>query len=124
VILLLDTHVVLWWAAEGRPLTEHARRAIHSASRVTVSAASGWELAIKISAGRLRLEMPFSTIVELSGFQKLPVTLEHIERLIDLPKHHSDPFDRMLVAQAQVEGLTLVSHDRALAAYSVPVIWT
>lgn len=101
-----------------------ARHAIESADRVVVSAVSGWELAIKIRAGRLRLEMPFSRIVEASGFQELPVTLEHTERLTALPMHHGDPFDRMLVAQAQAEGLTLVSHDRALEPYGVPVIWT
>ena len=122
--LLLDTHVLLWWRLDSRRLREDARRHIEGAARVFVSAASGWEVAIKVDKGRLRLKDPFLRLVEASGFQKLPVTLEHAERLIGLPNHHKDPFDRMLVAQAQVEGLTLVSHDRAFEPYGVPVIWT
>ena len=122
--LLLDTHVVLWWRLDSRRLHADARRLIEIDDLVFVSAASGWEVAVKVGRGRLRLKDPFSGLVEASGFRKLPVTFEHTERLADLPRHHGDPFDRMLVAQAQVEGLTLVSHDRALEPYGVPVIWT
>ena len=122
--LLLDTHVVLWWRLDSRRLHRDARRLIEAADRVFVSAASGWEVALKIGTGRLRLQDRFSGLVEASGFEKLPVAFEHAEQLTALPRHHSDPFDRMLVAQAQVEGLTLVTHDRALEPYGVPVIWT
>ena len=122
--LLLDTHVVIWWGLNSRALRTDARRAIESADRVLVSAASAWEAAIKIGLGRLRLKDPFSTLVERSGFDQLPVTFPHTERFTALPVHHADPFDRMLVAQALVESLTLVTHDRALEPYAVPVIWT
>ena len=122
--LLLDTHVVLWWRLDSRRLHEDARRAIESADRVLVSAASAWEVAIKIALGRLRLKDPFSTLVARSGFDELPVTFAHTERLAALPVHYGDPFDRMLVVQAQVEDLTLVTHDRALEPHGVAVIWT
>jgi PIN domain nuclease of toxin-antitoxin system len=124
VNLLLDTHVVIWWGLNSRALRADARRAITSADHVLVSAASAWEVAIKIGLGRLRLKDPFSTVVEGSGFEQLPVTFEHAERLTALPVHHADPFDRMLVVQSLVEGLTLVTHDRAFEPYTVPVIWT
>ena len=122
--LLLDTHVVLWWRLDSRRVRGDARRAIESADHVLVSAASGWEVALKIGVGRLRLADPFARLVEASGFEKLPITLEHTERISALPRHHTDPFDRMLVGQAQAEALTLVSHDRELEPYGVPVIWT
>jgi PIN domain nuclease of toxin-antitoxin system len=109
---------------DSRALRRDARRAIASADRVVASAASAWEVAIKISLGRLRLADPFSTLVERSGFDQLPITFAHSERLAALPAHHADPFDRMLVVQALVEGLTLVTHDRAFEPYTVPVIWT
>ena len=79
-----------------------------------VSAASAWEAAIKLALGRLRLQDPFASLVEGSGFQELPITFSHAEQLLALPRHHADPFDRMLVAQAQVESLTLVTHDDQL----------
>ena len=122
--LLLDTHVVLWWGLNSRALRTDARRAIESADRVLVSAASAWEVAIKIGLGRLRLKDSLSTLVKRSGFDELAITFEHTERLVMLPTHHADPYDRMLVVQALVEGLTLVTHDRTLEPYSVPVIWS
>ena len=122
--LLLDTHVVIWWGLNSRALRTDARRAIATADHVLVSAASAWEVAIKIGLGRLRLKDPFSMLVERSGFDQLPVTFDHTERLAALPVHHADPFDRMLVVQSLVEGLTLVTHDRAFEPYTVPVIWT
>ena len=89
---------------------------------VAVSAASAWEAAIKARLGRLRLPEPFATGVTDSGFSELSVRFAHAERAADLPGHHSDPFDRVLVAQAQVEGLTLVTHDRAIWQYDVPLL--
>jgi PIN domain nuclease of toxin-antitoxin system len=89
-----------------------------------VSAASAWEVAIKQAIGRLTLPEPFAVGIDASGFQRLPVGFEHAAEAASLPLHHTDPFDRMLVAQARLEGLTLVTHDRALAAYDVPVLWT
>jgi len=123
VILLLDTHVVLWWRADSRRLGAAARRAIARADVVWVSAVSGWEVAIKQTLGKLRLADSFASMVEASQFTELALTLKHAEQLATLPRHHADPFDRMLVAQAQVEGATLLTHDRQLAPYDVGRIW-
>ena len=122
--LLLDTHVVLWWRLDSPRLKRGARDAIATADLVWVSAVSGWEVAIKQGLGKLRLADPFVLMVEASEFGELPVTLRHAERVATLPLHHTDPFDRMLVAQAQVEGATLVTHDRAFQPYGIPVVWT
>lgn len=121
--LLLDTHAVLWWQADDRRLSAPARRAIATADIVWVSAASGWEVAVKAALGRLRADEPFAVTVAADDFTALPVTLAHAARLQALPSHHADPFDRMLVAQAMVEGATLVTRDAALGAYGVPVLW-
>jgi PIN domain nuclease of toxin-antitoxin system len=118
VNLLLDTHVLIWWD-EGRKLTAAARRAIEAADTVYVSAASAWEVAIKIGLGRLRPSRTVEQAVEESGFLELPVTFRHAERVAGLPAHHRDPFDRLLIAQAGVEGLTLVTRDPVFGRYDV-----
>ena len=122
--LLLDTHVILWWQRDDRRLQRNARRAIAEADVVWVSAVSGWEVAIKVALGRLRLDEPFKLLIAADDFTELPLTLQHSERLADIAGHHTDPFDRMLVAQALAERATIVSHDRALQPYGVPMIWT
>ena len=122
--LLLDTHVVLWWQTDDRRLGREARKAIATADIVWVSAVSGWEASIKAALGRLRLDEKFRILVAADDFTELPVSLLHAERLLDLPPHHADPFDRLLVAQAMVEKATLVTHDRAIEPYGAPVIWT
>ncbi len=122
--LLLDTHVVLWWQRDDRRLGREARRAIAEADLVWVSAVSGWEVAIKSALGRLRLEEPFRVLLAADDFTELPITLVHADRLQQLPAHHADPFDRMLVAQALTERATLVSHDRAFEPYGARMIWT
>ncbi|MGE0444194.1 MAG: type II toxin-antitoxin system VapC family toxin [Vicinamibacterales bacterium] len=122
--LLLDTHVFLWWRLSSRRLKRDARQAIVDADVVWVSAASAWEIAIKQGLGRIRLDDPFSALVADSLFTELPVTMRHTERLSAIPAHHTDPFDRMLVAQAATEGATLVTHDRQFEGYGVPVVWT
>jgi PIN domain nuclease of toxin-antitoxin system len=122
--LLLDTHVVLWWQTDDRRLGREARKAIATADIVWVSAVSGWEATIKAALGRLRLDEKFRILVAADDFTELPVSLTHTERLLDLPPHHGDPFDRLLVAQALVEKATLVTHDRAIEPYGAPVIWT
>lgn len=122
--LLLDTHVFLWWRANDPLLHETAISAISDADAVFVSAATAWEAAIKASLGRLELPDSVESGVEDSGFEKLPITFSHAETAAALPSHHHDPFDRMLVAQAAAEGLTLVTHDRKLKAYDVPILWT
>lgn len=123
-LLLLDTHVFLWWRAASPPLGDAAKEAVARADAVFVSVASAWEAAIKIGLGRLQLPESFETGVVESGFDKLPVTFAHAERAGALPQHHRDPFDRMLVAQAQVERLTLVTHDRRLEPYEIEILWT
>ena len=122
--LLLDTHVFLWWRADDRRLQKTARSAIAAADLVFVSAASAWEAAIKAALGRLDLPDTIEAGVEGSGFEKLPISFSHAEAAAALPPHHLDPFDRMLVAQARIEGLTLITHDRRFKPYDVPILWT
>jgi len=124
VKLLLDTQVFLWWRSDPRRIDREAERAISRARLVYVSAASAWEAAIKVRLGKLRFPGSFASAVEQSEFTPLAVGMAHAEAVRDLPGHHSDPFDQILVAQAQVEGLTLVTADRQLEPYRVPVVWT
>ena len=121
--LLLDTHVVIWWRENSDLLHVDARRVIADAEEVFVSAASAWEVAIKIALGKLRIDGSFEHGVEASHFRNLAVDFEHAAVVATLPLHHGDPFDRMLIAQAQVEGLTLVTHDRQFEPYRTPVLW-
>jgi len=121
--LLLDTHVFLWWRSTPEKLREEARTAIAEAEIVFVSAASAWEAAIKGALGRLEIPGSIEAGVLDSGFERLPITFAHVERTGQLPLHHRDPFDRLLIAQAQAEDLKLVTHDRALEAYEVPILW-
>ena len=122
--LLLDTHVFLWWRANDPLLRGGARSAIAEADVVFVSAATAWEASIKASLGRLDLPDTVESGVEDSGFEKLLISFSHAEAAAALPSHHGDPFDRMLVAQAVSEGLTLVTHDLKLEAYEVSILWT
>jgi PIN domain nuclease of toxin-antitoxin system len=111
--LLLDTHVFLWWSEGSRRLKPVVRRAIVDADEVFVSAASLWEANVKMALGKLEVRASLAATVDASGFQRLA----HADAVRDLPSLHADPFDRMLVAQAAVERLQLVSSDRALARY-------
>lgn len=122
--LLLDTHAVLWWVRDDRRLKPAARAAIAGADVVYVSSATAVEIAIKVSKSRLRIHEPVHVTVAADDFTELAVTMKHAEELERLPHHHGDPFDRLLVAQARVEGATIVTHDRALEPYGVPMIWT
>ena len=122
--LLLDTHVFIWWRENSASLNETARARIGTATIVFVSVASAWEAAIKIALGKLQLPEPFEAGVEAAGFEKLSVAFGHAQAVATLAHHHSDPFDRMLVAQALCERLILVTHDRRFAPYGVEVLWT
>jgi len=122
--LLIDTHVAIWWRSNDPRLQLAARDAIATATLVLVSAASAWEVAIKSSVGRIRLPRPFAEGIEDSGFVQLPIGFDHAAAVELLPPHHSDPFDRMIVAQAKVERLVVVTHDRQFEPYGVAVIWT
>ncbi|MGH7662714.1 MAG: type II toxin-antitoxin system VapC family toxin [Gemmatimonadaceae bacterium] len=121
--LLLDTHVVLWWCEDSPFLGDESRAAIATAAVVLVSAASAWEAAIKRALGKLRLTEAFGESVERSGFSALPITFQHADVVADLPEYHRDPFDRMLIAQARVEDLTIVTHDRRFGEYGVATLW-
>jgi PIN domain nuclease of toxin-antitoxin system len=127
VRLLLDAHTFLWWVTNDPALKRRARAAIVDIdNECLLSHASVWELAIKASLGKLRLPSSVERFVaeqcEINDFGLLPITLAHITAVERLPFHHRDPFDRLLVAQAQHEDLTLVSRDAHLKAYGVSVI--
>jgi len=118
VRLLLDTHVFLWWLADDDRLKKAERDAIRSPENdVYLSAASIWEIVIKQGLGRLRVPESASVAALRLGLQPLPITFEHAEATATLPPLHGDPFDRILVAQARTETLTLVSYDTAIRAY-------
>jgi PIN domain nuclease of toxin-antitoxin system len=121
--LLLDTHVFLWWLSDDKQLGEQARTVImDDQNEVYVSAVSGWEISIKREMGRLSAPDNLDALVEEAGFMHLPVTFFHGEQAGNLPVHHRDPFDRMLVAQAQAEGLTIVTGDKIITLYGVHTI--
>ena len=122
--LLLDTHVFLWWRGNPDRIAPAAREAIAEADLVFVSVVSAWEAAVKASLGKLDLPASFEAGVVESEFEKLLVSFSHCAMISTLPWHHGDPFDRMLVAQARAEALTIVTHDRHFEPYDVAVIWT
>jgi PIN domain nuclease of toxin-antitoxin system len=117
--LLLDTHVFLWWRLDSPRLKSKLRQSLlDPETEVYVSAAVAWEIVIKRALGRLTFEGRVSDAVLEEGFAMLPVTLAHVDEVASLPEHHRDPFDRLLIAQARREGLTLASHDRAMKRYT------
>jgi PIN domain nuclease of toxin-antitoxin system len=117
--LLLDTHVLLWWL-EGHTMSETALTAIADpGNEVFVSPASIWEISIKREQGKLRIEDGFLQVLNENAFVMLPISWGHALRAGSLPLHHRDPFDRMLVAQAEQETLTLVTRDEALFRYEI-----
>ena len=118
--LLLDTHTFLWWISDWEQIAETTRNAIADPrSDVFVSAVSGWEIAIKKARGRLAAPDNLAAVVEEKGFAHLPLTFGQAERATTLPDHHRDPFDRMLIAQAQAEGLVLATRDARIPLYDV-----
>jgi PIN domain nuclease of toxin-antitoxin system len=123
VNLLLDTHILLWWLGDDPTLSTSARAAIADGEHlVFVSAASIWEIRIKEALGKLTIPANFQKVLEQQPFVALDITVEHAHTLATLPRHHRDPFDRMLVAQAVVENLTLVSRDGQIPKYPVRVL--
>ncbi len=119
--LLLDTHVFIWWRANDRRIDAATRELVLGAPQVFVSIASAWETAIKIRAGKLTLSESFQDGVRESAFTRLPIGFVHAAMLATLPLHHRDPFDRMLVAQAMAENLTLVTVDRVFGEYGINI---
>jgi PIN domain nuclease of toxin-antitoxin system len=121
--LLLDTHVLLWWLSADNSLGTEAKHLISSGDNVAyVSAASIWEISIKRALGKLKAPADFAAILETEGFDQLPIDVFHAEQAGDLPLLHRDPFDRMLVAQAQAEGLNIITADARIKQYGVRVI--
>ena len=126
--LLLDTHALIWWTFDQGKLSASAFEAIEDgANDVFVSAVSAMEIATKVRAGRLDIARPlargFSVQTEQDGFRPLSITIDHAERAGGLAILHKDPWDRLLLAQAQIEGLTLVTDDAELRRLSVPTLW-
>ncbi len=117
--ILLDSHIVLWWLDDNSLLGPRCRDLIEHADEAFVSAVTPWELGIKRSLGKLSMPEGLSEVLEADGFNSLPITATHAELAPLLPPIHGDPFDRMLVAQAQLETLVLVTADKALARYDV-----
>ena len=121
--LLLDTHALLWWLNDDRRLGPAARDVIADpANAVFVSAVSAWEIAAKRARGKLAFDGEVGGSIERCGFLELSIDVAHAEAVADLPKHHADPFDRLLVAQARSEGLWLITSDAAIQRYDVPWI--
>lgn len=119
--LLLDTHVAIWWLSGNRRLSASTRSAIESADEAYLSVVSLWEILIKQDRGRLDLPVGFADALR-EDFADLPLHAEHVTGARGLPPIHRDPFDRMLVAQARAEALTVVTADRLVAEYGVPIL--
>ncbi len=120
--LLLDTHTLLWWLQGSKLRREVVDRIADPATLVVVSAASIWEASIKQALGKLKAPESLAEVVIEEGFKPLPIAFDHATRAGQLPPHHRDPFDRMLIAQAALEGLTIVTHDPAFDPYEVDVL--
>ena len=120
--LLLDTHTLLWWLTDDPGLAPPARRAISVEAWVGVSAATVWELSIKRALGKLEAPDDLPGAIVASGFHPVSITVQHADGAGALPRHHDDPFDRMLVAQALAEDLTIVTRDPRMQLYEVKVL--
>ncbi len=125
--VLVDTHAIIWFITDNNRLSPNARKAIESPENICfVSIATFWEIGIKSSLGRLNLNTTLERIFEIiedSGFRLLPVSIKHILNNSKLEFHHHDPFDRIIIAQAQCEQLSLISKDEKFSNYNVSLIW-
>jgi PIN domain nuclease of toxin-antitoxin system len=121
--MLVDTHALLWFLAGDRKRIDGTPRSRIEAEATVVSAASIWEIAIKTALGKLDAPRDLPARIEQLGFELLPVVAEHAWQVRLLPRHHSDPFDRLLIAQAQVERLAILTADPSFDAYDVAVVW-
>ena len=124
--LLIDTHILIWFL-EGNKLLSKSRRQIvaDSQNNVFVSIASLWEIAIKISIGKLTLAKPLANVIkqiEIEDFEILPISPEHTLQVSTLPFHHRDPFDRMIIAQSQIENLAVMTDDDDFADYGIKIL--
>jgi len=125
---LIDTHVLLWYLEGNRTLPGKIRNDINnSENNIFISIASFWELAIKLASGKINTKITFAQIEEdinKREFEILHISFQHLELIMDLPKVHGDPFDRLMIAQAITEGLTILSADRQFKDYPVDVVWS
>lgn len=126
--VILDTHIFLWWIVDDPRLSPRARQVLsHSKNELLFSAASAWEIAIKVGLGKLKIPAPIDRFIieqlSINGISVLPIELRHALHIAALPKFHRDPFDRLLIAQAQVERVPIVSGDSQIRRYDVEVIW-
>jgi len=126
--ILLDTHAFLWWVVDDPRLSDTARTIIADGNNdLFFSAASGWEIGIKTGLGRLELPSNLNEYIvdqlEKNAMIVLPIQLSHALHVTQLPDHHKDPFDRMLIAQSQLENLSLLTRDPMIAKYNVNITW-
>lgn len=121
--LLLDTHVLLWWLNDDPTLSEKSSTSIADGRNIVfISAVSVWEIRIKEALKKLKIPANFKSVLASQPFDSLDITHEHAHAIKGLPMYHNDPFDRMLVAQAKVEGFTLVTRDVHLKKYGIPIL--
>jgi len=121
--LLLDTHILLWWLDDSPELSSQARNAVADTDNLIIlSAVVIWEIRIKRALGKLMIAQNFYEVIKKQAFEMLPITSDHAYAVGELPEHHRDPFDRMLIAQAKFEGLTVVTHDAIFKKYQIPVL--
>ena len=124
MLFLLDTHALLWWLADSPALPDSAREQIANPDHdVYVSAVSAWEIAIKRELGKLRAPLELAGVIEEEGFTELPIRLQHGEQAGRLPPIHRDPFDRMLVAQAAMHNMTILTRDQSIPRYGIKTAW-
>jgi PIN domain nuclease of toxin-antitoxin system len=126
--LLFDTHSFIWWADEPTKLSSAALAAVEDEdNRLYLSDASIWEMQIKVQLGKMKLKLPLPDLIESqkrnNNVEILPITTEHILELVNLPFHHKDPFDRLLIAQSIIENFTIVTRDSEFPAYPAKLLW-
>jgi PIN domain nuclease of toxin-antitoxin system len=126
--LLLDTHVFIWWHSASDRMSQKALELCQDSENILLlSVASVWEMQIKLQLGKIRFDTSLAEVIAhqqaYSQIEILPINLKHVLALVDLPMHHKDPFDRLLIAQASVESIALISHDSIIEKYPIPVIW-
>lgn len=126
--LLLDTHVFVWWHSESQKISQRALMLCQDTDNIILlSVVSAWEMQIKLQLDKIRFDTSLAEVIahqqEHSQIEILPVELEHVLALGDLPMHHKDPFDRLLIAQAKAENIMLISHDAVFGEYPIQVIW-
>ena len=125
-MILLDTHTLIWTLFDSGNLSENAKKALSSGKKAFVSVASLWEIAIKQSIGKIKLDITINEIAQKCDeyhITILPIPAEHLDRIKDLPDIHKDPFDRLLIAQAATENMTLITKDTIIPQYKVETIW-